>query len=320
LNITAKGKPEGSDVNDLFDATGGVVASAIRQAAATRLNFKGPVEQQAGWFKSAVTGGQILAKDFDTGMSNYLKANQDVLAQQMKSIDAEQTRADNQRYVGDSRINSDIELTQAVQDSIKAHRELYDSMKPVREGMLSLDIVLTKLMTSVLRWLFEKDPENSGKRVDSLSPEKPTIDVNALTGAEVPTNKPVPDALYGWLGNLFGSGKTPSTTDEPEDPNALGQINGAFNPLPPRLPVPMTGADVTARNHRVGGSSNADGVPSVTNTITNNTIPSITVNQTITTAPGVDAQGVADLVDEKLEGSLRERLAKELGYHQKEIE
>lgn len=314
--IRAKGKPEGSDVNDLFDAVGGPVASAIRAAAADRLGFKGPVEQQAGWFKGAVTAGQVKAADFDQGMTNYLKANQDILAQQMKSLDAEQQRNNTQRYIGDSRINSDIELTQAVQDNIKAHRELYDSMKPVREGMLSLDIVLTKLMTSVLRWLFDKDPENSGKRVDSLSPEKPAVDINALTGAEVPDNKPVPDSLYGALGRMFGSSPTLPADEGPEDQT------GVWNPLPPRLPVPVSGADVQriARDRRVGGSSSVDGVPAVTNTITNNTIPSINVTQNITTAPGVDAQGVADLVDEKLEGSLRERLAKELGYHQKEIE
>jgi tape measure domain-containing protein len=127
--IRAKGKPEGSDVNDLFDAVGAPVASAIRQAAATRLKFKGKVEEQAGWFKKQVTAGNILAKDFDQGMANYLGANQDVLAKQMKSIDADQQRSDNIRYMNDNQLNSSEELKGVIHERIQAERELAEAMK-----------------------------------------------------------------------------------------------------------------------------------------------------------------------------------------------
>jgi hypothetical protein len=161
--IRAKGKPEGSDVNDLFDAIGGPVASSIRAAAAQRLGFKGKVEEQAGWFKGAVTAGKILARDFDTGMQNYLKANQDVLAKQMQSIDAAQTRADNQAYIANSLTNSSPELKDAVQSNIEAHRELTAAMQPLRDTMLLLDIGLTKFSTYMLRFASGKNMDGTDK-------------------------------------------------------------------------------------------------------------------------------------------------------------
>lgn len=161
--IRAKGKPEGSDVNDLFDAVGGVVAASIRQAAATRLNFKGRVEEQAGWFKKAVTAGKVLAKDFDTGMSNFLKANQDILAQQMGSISAAQQRAENQSYLNDNAINSSQELKGVILERIQAERDLNTAMQPFKETLALFDLGLTKVATSMLRLAANRNVDGTEK-------------------------------------------------------------------------------------------------------------------------------------------------------------
>ncbi|UVM74189.1 hypothetical protein [Pseudomonas alvandae] len=161
--IRAKGRPEGSDVNDLFDAVGGVVAASIRQAAATRLGFKGKVEEQAGWFKKAVTDGKILAKDFDTGMSNFLKANQDILAKQMGSISAAQQRAENQSYLNDNAINSSEELKGVILERIQAERDLNAAMQPFKETLALFDLGLTKLSTSMLRLAANRNADGSEK-------------------------------------------------------------------------------------------------------------------------------------------------------------
>ncbi|CAI8715351.1 hypothetical protein [Pseudomonas serbica] len=177
--IRAKGKPEGSDVNDLFDAIGGPVASSIRQAAATRLHFKGKTEQQAAWFKAQVTKGNILAKDFDQGMTNYLFANQDVLAKQMKSIDADQTRADNVRYMNQNEINSSDELKGVIHERIAAERELAEAMKPVNAALLDMDIGLTKFKTALVRFITGKDADGTEK-----TPEQRAASLATAGGAD----------------------------------------------------------------------------------------------------------------------------------------
>ncbi|TKJ85463.1 hypothetical protein PkoCFBP13504_09710 [Pseudomonas koreensis] len=175
--IRAKGKPEGSDVNDLFDAVGGVVAASIRQAAATRLNFKGKVEEQAGWFKKSVTDGKILSKDFDLGMSNFLNANRDLLARQMNSIAANQQRAENQAYLNDNTVNTNAELKAVILDRIKAEGELNTALQPLKESLMKFDQGLTKFNTSLIRMLIGHDANGNA------TPNAMKKDPNALPGS-----------------------------------------------------------------------------------------------------------------------------------------
>jgi tape measure domain-containing protein len=174
--IRAKGKPEGSDVNDLFDAVGGVVAASIRQAAATRLNFKGKVEEQAGWFKKSVTDGKILSKDFDQGMSNFLKANLDLLERQMGSIAANQQRAENQAYLNDNTVNTNAELKAVILDRIRAESELNTALQPLKESLMKFDQGLTKFNTSLIRMLIGHDANGNA------TPNAMKKDPNALPG------------------------------------------------------------------------------------------------------------------------------------------
>lgn len=175
--IRAKGRPEGSDVNDLFDAVGGVVAASIRQAAATRLNFKGKVEEQAGWFKQAVTDGKIKAADFDQGMTNFLNANKDLLARQMSSIQATQQRSENQAYLNDNTVNTSAELKAVILDRIKAENELNTAMQPLKNTLMEFDQGLTKFNTSLIRMLIGNDANGNA------TPNAMSKDANPTPGS-----------------------------------------------------------------------------------------------------------------------------------------
>ncbi|WP_448144686.1 tape measure protein [Pseudomonas silesiensis] len=209
--IRAKGKPEGSDVNDLFDAVGGPVASAIRAAAAQRLKFKGKTEEQAGWFKKAVTDGKILAKDFDQGMTNYLGANQDVLAKQMKSIAADQQRADNIKYMNANEINSSEELKGVIHERIEAERQLAEAMKPVNALFLDLDIGLTKLKTAIVRFMTGQDADGN-----ATTPEQKSAALATAGGADGIISLPNQNA-------------TPQTYQQRLDANAADPVSNMWN-------------------------------------------------------------------------------------------
>ena len=222
--IRAKGKPEGSDVNDLFDAVGGPVASAIRQAAATRLNFKGKVEEQAGWFKKAVTDGKILAKDFDQGLQNYLKGNQDILAKQMNSIAAAQQRAENQAFINENEINSSQELKAVILERVQAERELNEAMQPLKETLATFDLGLTKLSTYMLRFASGRNVDGTEKTEqqkvqDRLSTADTPIDTkmvgvgdySAINGDTQRQGGPI-GKFYNWLFDVRDYNKEGSAT------------------------------------------------------------------------------------------------------------
>lgn len=209
--IRAKGKPEGSDVNDLFDAVGAPVASAIRQAAATRLKFTGKPEEQAGWFKKSVTDGKILAKDFDQGMANYLSANQDVLAKQMKSIDADQQRSDNIKYMNDNQLNSSEELKGVIHERIQAERELSEAMKPVNAALLDMDIGLTKFKTALVRFITGKEADGTDK-----TPEQKAAALATAGGAD-------------GIMTLPNQSATPQTEQQRLDANAADPVSKMWN-------------------------------------------------------------------------------------------
>ena len=186
--IRAKGRPEGSDVNDLFDAVGGVVAASIRQAAATRLNFKGKVEEQAGWFKQSVTDGKIKAADFDQGMTNFLNGNRDLLARQMNSIAANQQRAENQAYLNDNAANTNSELKAVILDRIKAENELNTAMQPLKNTLMEFDQGLTKFNTSLIRMLIGHDA--NGDAVLNAMQKDPNPTPGSVGAALGPRLKP----------------------------------------------------------------------------------------------------------------------------------
>lgn len=223
--IRAKGKPEGSDVNDLFDAVGGPVASAIRAAAAQRLKFKGKPEEQVGWFKKQVTKGNILAKDFDQGLANYLSANQDVLAKQMKSIDADQTRADNVKFMLANELNSSDELKDVIHRRIESERQLAESMAPVNAAFMEMDVFLTNFQTALVRFVTGKDAEGndqtSERRAQALATaggadgivSLPTENATPITEQQR-LDANAADPVSNFWRNVLGKGDARALADE----------------------------------------------------------------------------------------------------------
>lgn len=237
--IRAKGKPEGADVNDLFDAVGGPVASSIRAAAAERLGFKGKVEEQAGWFKAQVTAGAILARDFDTGMQNFLNKNQDILAKQMNSIAAAQQRSENQNFVSDNAINSSAELKAAILERVQAERELNMALQPFKESLAAFDLGLTKLATAMLRMTAGRNADGTEKTEEDRAREIGNAGVDgviSLSGGKPDTrttqqkldadvNDPVSK-----LWNMLGVGKDLQKVAD-ENRERWGKVgSGAFAP------------------------------------------------------------------------------------------
>ncbi|MGY1446246.1 tape measure protein [Pseudomonas chlororaphis] len=343
--IRSKGKPEGSDVNDLFDAVGGVVAASIRQAAATRLNFKGKVEEQAGWFKKAVTDGKILSKDFDQGMSNYLKANQDVLAKQMSSIAAAQQRAENQSFMNASEINSNQELKGVILERIQAERELNQAMQPFKESLASFDVGLTKLATVMLRFAAGKNddgsaktPEQRAQEVGSVGlTEGAAIDPNVMFPPKPSNGEKVGDQInrfYNWLTNSPSYEEGPANKVQAPQQNLLGtqfpkldlsRFETKLSDIADRVGEYTRFRDdtlqpITSRELMLAsGSSVQYPVQQITTTnehVTNNNNEvrnEITVN--VTAPVGADAPEIGRVVRDELGKVLRET-----GINQKETE
>lgn len=210
--IQAKGRPEGQDVNDLFDAAP-LLATPIRQAAADRLGFKGAPEELAGWFKQAVTDGLITAADFNKGIEDFVKANADIIAIQQQSIDAARQRLENDKIIQQVEIDQSESLKASIHERIAAERELVEAMKPVKETLAVFDTALMNATARVLNFFFkpqevsklEDDVKSKQKAVDDLKakglkPNHPALKIaesdlrgakQALTDAQVKQGLPV---------------------------------------------------------------------------------------------------------------------------------
>lgn len=340
--IRSKGKPEGGDVNDLFDAIGGPVASSIRAAAAERLKFRGKPEQQAAWFKAQVTKGKILAQDFDKGMSNYLAANQDVLAKQMKSIDADQIRATNQQYMSANRLNSSQELKDVIHERIEAERQLNQALQPLQVTLTQFDIGLTKLATSMLNFTAGNNLDGSKKTDQQQTQDRMTTvdlpvslgmvgshDYSNVAGKTHRQGGPV-GKFWNWLFDVpdYSKGeanqlKVPELSPVNPVLPALDMSKLDTSQLPKRLEDLMSSpmlqglvrAGVESANRTphanavVKSTDNpkegeAPVVNNVSNSTTNNVTNSPVVNLTVN-APSNSADDIARVVQKELDQTLR---------------
>lgn len=171
--IQAKGRPEGQDVNDLFDAAP-LLATPIRQAAADRLGFKGAPEELAGWFKQAVTDAKITAADFNQGMANFVRDNADIIAIQQQSIDAAKQRLANDKIIQQVEIDQSESLKASIHERIAAERELVEAMKPVKETLAVFDTALMNATARVLNFFFK--PQEVSKLEDDVKSKQQVLD------------------------------------------------------------------------------------------------------------------------------------------------
>jgi len=235
--VRSKGHGDTEDFNTLSEAAP-LLAQAIREAWAQRTKFKGKPEELNGAFAKALPNHGYLAQDADAGMSRYVAQNQDALQKQSASIAANQQRLENAQYIQQQGIDQSPDLINAINDRIKAETELTAAMEPLKIAAAATDAALMKLAASFLRWAIGKDatPEDAANKIETLSPDKPAIDINGFGGSrDAPEGSPTPtdpvDRLYKYL---FGKEAPVKPQD---DSKSLGNIPNV--PLFPGMQSPL---------------------------------------------------------------------------------
>lgn len=225
--VRSKGHGDTEDFNTLSESAP-LLAQAIREAWAIRTHFKGKPDQLNGAFVKALPKGGYLAADADAGMARYVAQNQEALKKQSQSIDANQTRLENQKLQQQLGLDQNPELINAINDRIKSEMELNDALKPLKETAIATDTALNNLAASFLRWTIGKDQTSTdaANKVELLNPEKTAIDPQALSGVEVDSSKakaqdPV-DRFYNWLMNKPDPADSPANKLKADESAPLG--------------------------------------------------------------------------------------------------
>lgn len=199
--VRSVGKADTEDVRTFAEAAP-LIKQSIVEAWGERTKYQG--NNLDGAFVKAIPGGGVLPTDFEAGFAKFVSQQQDTLARQMQSIDAQQQRAENARYLQDQSINSNPDLVAAIGRRIAAEQELTASLAPLRKASADLDAAFMSLAAKFLNWTIGKDstPEQAGKKVDSLSPDAPAIDP-ATFGGKANSSEPVArdpiDRLFRFL-------------------------------------------------------------------------------------------------------------------------
>lgn len=329
--VRSKGHGDTEDFNTLSESAP-LLAQAIREAWAIRTKFKGKPEQLNGAFVKALPKGQYLAADADAGMARYVAQNQDALKKQAASIDANQTRLDNQKLQQQFGLDQSPDLINSINDRIKSEMELNDALKPLKETAIATDTALNKLAASFLRWTIGKDqnPNDAANKVELLNPDKGAIDPQALSGIEVDSSKakqqdPV-DRFYNWLTDApdYSKGPANELKAKPFDPltnffkeldlSKLGKLpeisDGMFHAIErSSFNVESAMAGAMHKAPAMYRSAPEVSVPewkpepsntNVTNNVTNNPVINVNVSAETNASPQDIAKVAGDVFEEKL--------------------
>ncbi|MFK7698509.1 tape measure protein [Pseudomonas caspiana] len=322
--VRSIGRADTEDVKTFAEAAP-LIKQAIVQAWGQRTGYKG--DNLDGAFMKAIPKGSVLSKDFEAGFALFVSQQQEALARQMVSIDAQQQRSDNASYLQQQNINASPELVDAISKRIAAEQELTQSLEPLRQASAELDAAFMGLTARFLRWTMGKDatPQDAAAKVDSLSPDKPAIDPNALTGAIVDSKRTgIEDPIDRIVRRIFGiedySKGSASKMEYPEY-----TFNGAFEmpevgfPKPPeadgkfnrvlRMPPVLGMKDLASRATRDQTGKSATATPAAVNT-TNNTTnvqpANVSLNLTINTPAALDAPESEKVIRKVFEDALRQ--------------
>lgn len=218
--VRSIGKADTEDVKTFAEAAP-LIKQAIVQAWGQRTGYKG--DNLDGAFMKSIPDGKVLAKDFEAGFALFVSQQQDTLARQMQSIDAQQQRSENARYLQSQSLNSSPELVKAIGDRITAETELTQALAPLREAAVQLDTAFLKLTTRFVRWALGEGEDNTTKaaKADLFSPDKPALDPLALTGADVSNLRASADDPIDRLWRTF-----------------LGKSEPVEGPFKPTMPAP----------------------------------------------------------------------------------
>jgi tape measure domain-containing protein len=222
--VRSVGKADTEDVRTFAEAAP-LIKQSIVEAWGQRTGYRG--RNLDGAFMKAIPKGGVLPADFEAGFARFVSQQKDTLARQMQSIDAQQTRADNARYLQAQNINSSPELVAAISDRIKAETELTESLGPLREASAQLDTAFMKLAAGFLRFSFGKNdtPEQASKKIDVFSSEQPAIDPNVMFPPKHSSGEKVGDPInrfYNWLTNSPSYEEGPANKVQAPQQNLLG--------------------------------------------------------------------------------------------------
>jgi tape measure domain-containing protein len=192
--VRSLGKADTEDVKT-FTESAPLIRLAITEAWGQRTGYKG--DNLDGAFMKSIPKGGVTSADFEAGFARFVSQQQETLARQMVSIDAQQTRLDNAKYLQQQEINASPDLVQALTNRIAAEKELVEALGPLKQSLADFDKGLINFNTRMIRWMIGHDANGNA------TPNAMQKDPNALPGsvgaALGPRLKPAPLNVQGDL-------------------------------------------------------------------------------------------------------------------------
>ncbi|MDH4562151.1 tape measure protein [Pseudomonas sp. BN411] len=190
--VRAKTKGDAEDVQTFAEA-GPLLIEPIKRAWAERNKFKGDAQALDKAFRNSTKEGNLLAVDFEKGLERFVRDNGPSIEKQAKSIEANQTRLDNEKLLQQFGLDQNAELKASINDRIKAERELNEAMKPLRETIGQWDTALQSSTASMLTYFFkapsleklEKRVEDAREKAEATSKFSPMHPARMLAESEL---------------------------------------------------------------------------------------------------------------------------------------
>ena len=145
--VRSIGKADTEDVKT-FTESAPLIRLAITEAWGERTKYKG--KNLDGAFMESIPDGKVLAQDFEAGFARFVSQQQDALARQMVSIDAQQNRVTNDKYLQAQTLNTDPELVSVIGERIQAERDLVAASAPLNKLWMEMDVSFMKFQTGLL--------------------------------------------------------------------------------------------------------------------------------------------------------------------------
>jgi len=183
--VRSVGKADTEDVRTFSEAAP-LIKQAIVEAWGQRTGYQG--SNLDGAFMQSIPKGGVLPADFEAGFARFVSQQQDTLARQMVSIDAQQTRLDNVKYLQQQEINASPDLLQALANRIAAEKELVEALGPLKQSLMDFDRGLINFNSSLIRMLIGHDA--NGDAVLNAMQKDPNPTPGSVGAALGPRLKP----------------------------------------------------------------------------------------------------------------------------------
>lgn len=257
--VRAKGYAGREDLNTFTEAAP-ILRGYIEKAWAERNKFKGTAEQRQGAVIASTEKGNLKSADFNRAIELYVAENQKVIQAQAQSIQANEQRLANDRFLQEAQINNNEKLVESVNRNIDAHRQLTEAMGPLKNLMMEFDTSLTQTMAAMAKGaadFIEKPSVGSGSPAGGTVPT--ADDFVKLTGGD-PEKFKQPGSGLGLINLMrnWWNNKLPATA-EPFQLNAEMPKVDALTYLAPQRSSDYTfGFDPKKVQGMVDGLNNTD--------------------------------------------------------------